>query len=83
MSPNAAFYVILIKKNTTSTNQIIFSFTYIFLVAITSKNQKKGGITVLVSLQRDNKGAIPASNGHLRAGTRASFKPNTILAGES
>ena len=26
-------------KNTTSTNQIFFSFKYIFLVAITSKNQ--------------------------------------------
>ena len=71
------------KKNTTSTNQIFFfSFKYIFLLAITSKTNKKKGITVLVSLQRQQKGQFRLQMGILRAGTGASFKPNTILARE-
>ena len=48
MSPNAAFYVILITKIQLRLTRFFFSFKYIFLVPITSKKQSKRGITVLV-----------------------------------
>ena len=79
LSPNAAFYVILIKKKIKLLiTRFFFSFKYLFLLAITNK---KRGITVLLSLQRQQKGQFRLQMGILRAGTGASFKPNTILAG--
>ena len=60
---NVEFNIIHILKFITSTIQFFFSLRYIFCVAIMSeKHKQKRGVTNLVSLQKDNKGTILASN---------------------
>ena len=60
---NVEFKIIHILKFITSTIQVFFSLRFIFWVAIMSeKHKQKRGVTNLVSLQKDNKGTILASN---------------------
>ena len=60
---NVEFNIIHILKFITSTIQVFFSLRFIFWVAIMSEKRKqKRGVTNLVSLQKDNKGTILASN---------------------
>ena len=62
---NVEFNIIHISKfiHATSTIQVFFPLRFIFWVAIMSEKHKQNrGVTNLVSLQKDNKGTILASN---------------------
>ena len=80
LSPNAAFYAIIIKNIQLLLTRIFFSFKYISLVAKTNKKGDHRFRFLANRQQRGNSGF----KWHLRAaGTRAGFKPNTILTGKS
>lgn len=71
MSPNAAFYVILIKKIIKLLlTRFFFSFKYLFLLAITNK---KRGDHRSSFLAETTKGAIPAPNEHFARGDWGEF----------
>ena len=62
---NVEFNIIHILKfiHATSAIQVFFPLRFIFCVAIMSEKHKQNrGVTNLVSLQKDNKGTILASN---------------------